>query len=211
MLTVFVGILVLICGGCTESPPAPKPAAAAPSALPAGHPDMSTAMAPAKPSAEAVAAAEAAGPEVDLDVLHLSATDKWVRKPPRSGFVMAEFALPKAAGDEQDGRLTVSAAGGSIEDNIERWRKQFGAKPDQESKDEVELDGTKVTVVDFSGTYNDSMGPFAPGVDRAGYRMLGAIIPIKGQTYFVKAYGPEKTMAAHAEAFQAFLKTLKLK
>ena len=27
-------------------------------------------------------------------------------------------------------------------------------------------------------------------------------------SYFVKCYGPEKTMAQHAEAFEAFIKTL---
>ena len=48
-------------------------------------------------------------------------------------------------------------------------------------------------------------------VERPGFRMLGAVIPVKGELYFVKAYGPEKTMAAQTEAFQAFLKTLKLK
>lgn len=161
------------------------------------------------------AAAEAApaptGPEVELDVLHLTAPERWIRKQPRSTFIMAEFALPKAEGDEQDGRLTVSSAGGTVEENIDRWRKQFGGKPQKETKDEVELSGATVTVVDFFGKYNDQAGPFAPAVERDSYRMLAAIIPVKGQLYFVKSYGPEKTMAAQTEAFQEFLKTLKLK
>jgi hypothetical protein len=67
-----------------------------------------------------------------------------------------------------------------------------------------------VTVVDYSGTFNDSMGPFAPGEQREGYRMIGAIIPVGTQLHFVKAYGPEKTMERHHEAFQAFLQTLQI-
>ena len=162
--------------------------------------------------AHAGAAAPApTGPDVDIDVLRLSAPEKWVRKQPRSTMLVAEFALPKAEGDAQDGRLTVMSAGGTIEENIDRWRKQFGGKPEKETKDEVELGGVTVTVVDFTGKYSDQAGPFAPGVEREGYRMLGAIIPVKGQLYFVKAYGPEKTMDAQGEAFRNFLKTLKIK
>jgi hypothetical protein len=160
---------------------------------------------------EATGDAPALGPDVDLDVLQFAATDKWVRKQPRSGFVLAEFSLPKAEGDERDGRLTVSTAGGSIGDNVDRWRKQFGGKPQKESKDEVELAGVTVTVVDFSGKFNDQAGMMGPSVEREGYRMLGAIIPVKGTLYFVKSYGPEKTMAANADTFRAFLNTLKIK
>jgi hypothetical protein len=44
-------------------------------------------------------------------------------------------------------------------------------------------------MVDFSGTYKDQPGMFAPAVDRTGYRMLGAIFPLGGRLCFVKAYG----------------------
>ena len=203
--------------GCQDSPP-PKPtsqAASPPEKSP--HPqtdDLAEAaalVAAHRAQEQSPAAAEALGVEVDLEAIRLTGTDKWVRKQPRSTFVRAEFALPKAEGDAQDGRLTVSTAGGTIQDNLDRWRKQFGGQPTKESKDELEVAGTKITVVDFSGTYADQAGPFAPAVERAGYRMLGAVIPVKGELYFVKAYGPEKTMAAQTESFRAFLKTLKVK
>jgi hypothetical protein len=148
---------------------------------------------------------------VELQALTLTAPEAWQRKPPQSGFVAAEFSLPRAEGDENDGRLTISTAGGSVQDNIDRWRTQFGGKPQKDSQEELEIGGTKLTVVDLSGTYNDQPGPFAPGVQRPGYRMLAAIIPVSDQLHFVKAYGPEKSMAKHEEAFRAFLQTLELK
>lgn len=152
------------------------------------------------------------GPEVSLDSCRLTGPKSWVRKQPAvRGFVLAEFALPKAEGDDADGRLTVSTAGGSIESNIDRWRSQFGDKPEKENKDKLDVGGTAVTIVDFTGTYRDQRGMMGPTTDRPNYRMLGAIFVAGGQTHFVKAYGPAKTMAAHADEFRDFLRTLKIK
>ena len=40
----------------------------------------------------------------------------------------------------------------------------------------------------------------APASKQAGYRMLGAIIPVDGELHFIKATGPQVTIAAHAIA-----------
>jgi hypothetical protein len=150
------------------------------------------------------------GGEIQAGAIRLTAPAGWVRSPARSQFVAAEFQLPKAEGDERDGRLTVSVAGGSVDANLERWRGQFGGKPDKDTQDEIPIAGLTVTVVDLSGTYNDSMGPFAPGEQRPGYRMIGAVVPAGNQLHFIKAYGPEKTMEQHAAEFRAFLQTLQV-
>ena len=46
---------------------------------------------------------------------------------------------------------------------------------------------------------------------RPDYRMLGAIfqIPGDGRLYFVKCYGPKKTIAARADEIKGFLKSLR--
>jgi len=150
------------------------------------------------------------GREVDLDGVRLTAPANWVRKAPRVEFIRAEFSLPRAEGDSADGRLTVSVAGGSLKDNIQRWRSQFAGKPEKESQDHLKASGVEVTLVDLSGTYSDQQGPFAPAVERPGYRMLGAIFNVGGQLHFIKAYGPAKTMAARAGEFRAFVDSLKV-
>jgi hypothetical protein len=147
---------------------------------------------------------------VKAGAVRFTAPKSWVRQQPRSTVISAEFKLPRAEGDEQDGRLTLSLAGGSVKANVERWRSQFGNAPANETKDEVTMAGATVTVVDFSGTYNDQRGPFAPAQKREGYRMMGAIIPVEGQLHFVKAYGPQKTMEQHAQSFRDFLQTLSI-
>ena len=71
-----------------------------------------------------------------------------------------------------------------------------------------EVDGMTVHLVDLQGTYNDRRGPFAPGVRRENYRMLGAIVEGKSGLYFLKFYGPKKTMKAHEEAFQKIIDSI---
>lgn len=163
---------------------------------------------PAASSADERPAAEGKDGEIAIDQIRLSAPKTWVQKPPRSSILLAEFSLPRAEGDPADGRLTVTRAGGSIADNVERWRKQFSPKPEKESQEKIEVGGIPVTLVDFSGMYLDQRGPFAPAVESPGYRMLGAIADVEGQLYFFKAYGPAKTMAARAGEFRAFVDSM---
>ncbi|NLX98364.1 MAG: hypothetical protein GXY83_19575 [Rhodopirellula sp.] len=171
-----------------------------PIGAPAMHPPVSSAP---DPEASTESGSVTVGP------YRLTPPEKWQRHTPRSSMIMAEFALPKAEGDVADGRLTISQAGGSVEANIERWRGQFPPKPENEVVEELEADGKKITVVDLSGNYMDSRGPMFPAEERADYRMLAAIIPEGEQSYFIKAYGPKKTMEQHADGFRAFIRSIK--
>lgn len=199
-------VLVLL-GGCSPSyEPAKREVVEGEPAVDAGADEVTPSVAPV----DSPPSPDVESGDVQAGVIRLTPPETWVRKPASSGFVAAEFTLPRAEGDARDGRLTVSVAGGSIEANVDRWRGQFGAKPVRDSEDAQIIAGANVTVVDFSGTFNDSRGPFAPGEQREGYRMIGAIIPVGTQLHFVKAYGPEKTIEQHHEAFQEFLQTLQI-
>ncbi len=201
-----VGFSVMLMGGCQEShSPVVRETRTEPDRDAA---PTSEVMNPhVRPSAEP--AAVPSGPEVELDGARLTAPSAWNRKAPRVEFIRAEFGLPRAEGDPADGRLTVSMAGGSLKDNVDRWRQQFAGKPEKENQETLKVDGIDVTLVDFSGTYNDQMGMFGPSTERPGYRMLGAIFDVGGQLCFIKAYGPAKTMAARAGEFRSFVQSLK--
>jgi hypothetical protein len=152
--------------------------------------------------------AKASGPEVDLGAVKLTAPEGWVRKRPPIEFIRAEFSLPCAEGDPADGRLTVSVAGGSVQVNVDRWKQQFTGKIENESQEQLDVSGKAVTLVDYTGTYVEQRG-MGPSTERPGYRMLGAIFDVDGQLHFIKAYGPAKTMAAHADEFRTFVRSLK--
>jgi hypothetical protein len=204
----FLGVLVLMALGCrgeqkiesaTEPPTRPEtPQVATKEAVTAESKDDG-------PSAKSYAA----GGVVELGGINLTPPGDWQQKPPGSSFVAAEFSLPRAAGDDADGRLTISTAGGSIEANIDRWKAQFQPQPKAAKQEVIDINGLKVTVVDFSGDFNDQRGPFAPGEKRSGYRMIAAVIPNRGHLHFVKATGPEKTIESRADAIHQFIRSAK--
>jgi len=146
----------------------------------------------------------------------LKAPGEWKKVKPRVRIIEHEFSIPAAEGDERAGRMTIMGAGGSIEANIKRWFGQFsqpdgGSTEERADVEEKTIAGQKVHIVDVAGTYNDKRGPFAPGVKRPKYRMLAAIVETKGKgNYFLKFYGPQKTVAANEKAFEAMVNSLKL-
>jgi len=152
--------------------------------------------------------AEALGPEVDLGEVRFKAPPGWVRKQPRSGIIQAEFSLPRVEPDTVDGRLTVAVAGGTIQQNVDLWRQQFVGKPEKESQEKLTVGGIPVTLVDFSGTYTGQRGMMGGTEGGQGYRMLGAILDVHGQLHFIKCYGPQKTIAAHAAEFRSFVESV---
>ena len=114
----------------------------------------------------------------------------------------------------QPGRMTVMGAGGSVEQNIDRWYGQFAQPDGSATKDKaatkkLSIAGCRVTIVDVSGTFKDMPGgPFAGGkpIERPGYRMLAAIVETPSQgNHFLKFYGPGETVAKHADGFRAMV------
>lgn len=145
--------------------------------------------------------------------LKLEAPEDWVPKVPAMSLIQDEFVVPAAEGDTADGRVTVMSAGGSIQQNIDRWLGQFSQPDGSSTADKVKIEkieraGCEVHLVDVSGTYSDSVGMMAPAVQRPGYRMLAAIIVTPEGNYFVKFYGPEETVERHAEAFSEMIASL---
>ena len=129
-----------------------------------------------------------------------------------------EIKVPRAEDDKRDGRLTIMGAGGSIEANVARWEGQFSqadGSPTKAKVTEETVEDMKVTMVDISGVYVETMGgPFSGGkkVENPDFRVLAAIVqtPESGN-YFVKLIGPKATIGANEKAFGEAIKGIKLK
>lgn len=204
----LTGLGVLLFVGCDQGPRVERKRVEDPVAGPAvSAPDA------ASPHAKIPtgAAKDTLGPEVSAGMVALTAPQGWVRKTPSSGFLQAEFALPKAEGDPADARLTVSLAGGDIQANIARWRGQFSDKPAKDAQEHLDVGGVAVTLVDMSGTFADQRGMMGPVTNSPNFRLLGAIFEVGGQMHFIKCYGPEKTITARADEFKAFVRSIKKK
>lgn len=154
--------------------------------------------------------------------LILKAPAEWKPVQPKSQIVQFEFAAP-ASEEKADNqaRVTIMGAGGSIADNIARWYTQFeqpdgSSTKDKSKAEKIEVAGQTIHIVDIPGTFKDAGGgPFfqqRPPVMREKYRMLGAIIETKdmGQ-HFLKITGPAATVDKLRDGFRKMLEGLEVK
>jgi len=133
----------------------------------------------------------------------------------KSRIIEHEYAVQKGEGDDAPtARLTMMAAGGGVEANLQRWKGQFSGDDKKVGEAETFDAGPfKVHVLQVSGQYAETMGggPFFGGkkVMRDDYAMLGAImIHPKGGSYFVKMIGPEAVVLPSKDAFMGMLKSV---
>jgi hypothetical protein len=157
--------------------------------------------------AGAIVAAESAGG------LRWTMPAGWKAQPERP-MRAATYVVPAAPGDKDAGECAVfffgRGQGGSVQDNIERWRSQIvGAdgKPAASKIDKRQAGGLAITLVDSSGGYTGMGGPMAASARAVpGYRLLGAVVEGPGgSNIFVKFTGPAKTVAANQNQFEGLL------
>lgn len=173
------------------------PVAAAETAAPtSGGAPFTSASAAGDMSGTAVVKAEGAD-------LRWTAPPEW-KSQPASAMRKASYAVEGEGGAVADVSITAfpGDVGGELA-NINRWRNQLQLPP----VTAAELDGVvtrrsvpglAVTIADFSGAGSAS-----------GQRLLGAIVPFGGATWFFKLTGPEALVAREKDAFFAFAGTLK--
>jgi hypothetical protein len=189
-------LTTLILSACNQEQQAPTPSAVS---------------APSSP-APAAASQESRGTEKSFGPIRAKVPAEWIEQTPSSSMRKAQYALPKAEGDSEDGELTVFyfglGQGGSVEANIDRWIGQISQPDGSSSKDKAkttrkEVLALPVTLVDVGGTY--SAGMMSPGPPRPGYRLMGAVVETSEGPWFFKLVGPEKTIAKWAPSFDFFV------
>jgi hypothetical protein len=123
---------------------------------------------------------------------------------PAGAMRKATYAVTGEGGAKADLSITAfpNSVGGEFA-NVNRWRGQLQLPPLGEAETasviaRAEHNGLKFAIVDFVGT-----GSTSP------QRMLGAIVPVEGATWFFKLLGPDALVAKAKPAFEAFLATVK--
>ncbi len=154
--------------------------------------------------------------------LQFKAPAGWVTKPASSSMRVAQFALPRAAGDAEDAELVVyffgAGQGGGVQANLDRWISQMQQPGGTSSKaaaktTTVTANGLAVTVLDVTGTYAGG-GPMMMGggdsAPKPGFRMKAAVVETPKGNYFIKLTGPAKTVAKWDQSFTEFLKSVRI-
>lgn len=95
--------------------------------------------------------------------------------------------------------------GGDAKANVDRWLGQFASPPESKTE-ELDANGTKVTLVTATGTYNDG-AMFGPKTPKENYTLLGAIVPGSDAPVFIKLTGPKDAVAKITDAFKAMIKS----
>jgi hypothetical protein len=188
------------------------PAAAPASTAPANDPHAGLGIPPVNASAAPAPAAAPGGtdmastpvPTASGADLSWTAPADWQSRP-ASAMRKATFIIPGASAGEQ-AELAVTAFPGDVGGllaNVNRWRGQLQLAP----VDAAALHST-LTHLDINTLHVELVelvGPESP--ERK--RVLGAIVPVKGSTWFFKLSGPDAFVAAKKTEFIGFLQTLK--
>ena len=151
--------------------------------------------------------------------LHFVPAPTWKPRPPASSMRVAEFVVPRVAGDPEDAEVIVyffGGSGGSVDANIERWVGQFqtpGGRSVPTPKRTTSTSGSlTVTAIDVGGTY---IAQVRPGSDerfnKPDFRMWAAVVETPKGPYFVKLTGPKQTVAQTLTSgeFDGFMKSLR--
>jgi hypothetical protein len=136
------------------------------------------------------------------DNLTWTAPAHWTAKP-ASAMRKGSYAIKD--GDTEADLSITSFPGdtGGLLANLNRWRGQISLPPltqDQlnANREHVDIGALHVDVVDFAGTANG-----------APVRIIGAVVPLEGETWFFKLMGPDALVAREKTAFREFLGTVR--
>ena len=161
-----------------------------------------------------VSAAQAESPdqkvkttEVNLKGLKLEIPESWESRQPSNRLRLAQYEVPAAEGVKDKTEFVVFPPfGGSINDNLGRWIRQFDAQGGSVKTTQGKSEQGAYYLLDISGTYKKPDGPpfLRKTIDAPDYRMLSIIltVPEKGN-YFLKLVGPAKTVAAEVDSFRS--------
>jgi hypothetical protein len=131
--------------------------------------------------------------------------DGW-QPAPLSQFLVAKFSIAGDGGAQAAVNVSSLAGdGGGLAANVNRWRGQLGLPPFTEenlstSTSTLDVPNGQAQVVDFTGT-DSKTGKSA--------RLIGAIVPQNGQTWFYKLMGDESVVAAQKDTFTKFIQSAK--
>lgn len=128
------------------------------------------------------------------------------REAPGGQFLVTKFNLTGEGSGRADVNISMSAGdGGGLLANVNRWRQQLGLPATSEAElagsiKSIETTGGKASLVELNGTDARTGQPA---------RVIGAIVPRSGQTWFYKLMGDSKLVETQKEAFTKFVQTVR--
>jgi len=157
------------------------------------------------------------GAIVDLGGMKSRAPAEWKVEEVTNRMRLQQFKLPKVKDDAQDAEVVIFNLGGTVNDNINRWKTMF-VPPEGKTIDDVakvtkmDVGEAKMTYLDVSGTYKFKAAPFDPNSkeeSRPNSRMLGVIVETPKSQFQIRLVGPAATVENYKKGFDEWLKNFK--
>jgi hypothetical protein len=170
------------------------------------------------PVAPAVAADDKTQ-EVDAGGLTFQAPGAWKSSPPQSEMRRAQLKIQPAKDDDaKEGAEVIVFAfpggAGTVDQNVERWQRQFRDKDGNAPKVDVktvDAKNAKVNRVEMAGHYTPMTFPGqAKQEPKDDYRLIAGIVLTPDTGYFIRLVGPEKTVKAARDDFDKLLASIKV-
>ena len=120
--------------------------------------------------------------------------------------LLAKFSIGSGDAKADVNVSALSGEGGGLLANVNRWRHmQLGLEAvDQTGLEKLvstfDANGNQASLVDFTGTDSKTGKPA---------RLIGAVVPVTGQTWFYKLMGDEQIVAQQKDAFTKFVQSAK--
>lgn len=141
--------------------------------------------------------------------------DGWIQETPQSSMRLTQFKLPSKDSENNDAELSVfNAIGGTTQDNLDRWYKQFDQIDGIPSKQKARvrdfsIAGMKITITDLKGIFTGGGMPMSPLVRKENFRLLAAIVETTNEKYYFKLIGHENVLNYWAVSFGEFIGNLR--
>jgi hypothetical protein len=209
-LALSAGLCLALAAGCDRNVPRDEPATVEPPPPPPP---------PATQPIEATAppADEGWKPSSDPKVARFLGLEApkpvtWIEHPPPFSMRKAQYTVPGRDGSNAADVIVYyfgAGGGGTVEDNIERWRQQF--EPDDDGLfpepfiDRFEADGMPVTLVELGGSWM-KMGARWYTADQL---FISAIVETSFGLVFIRFAGDTATIEANRGDFLAMLEGLR--
>ena len=154
------------------------------------------------------AALHAADGKLAVAGLNFAFPTTWTSVPPTSPMRAGTLQIAVEGADKPIEAVFYyfgAGQGGDSKANVDRWLGQFASPPESKTE-ELDANGTKVTLVTATGTYNDG-AMFGPKTPKENYTLLGAIVPGTDAPVFIKLTGPKDAVGKVSDAFKAMIKS----
>jgi hypothetical protein len=204
MASMRRALFLLAISACSRSP---SEAASATSSAPSTTAIKTTAKTPTPTSTSTPTSRELA--------LRWDDPPRWRRLPPSTPMRLAEYAVPHAADDSQDGNCSVFTfgpdQGGSVDENVDRWVRQFDPVASEPVRRTRQINGMPVTQVEVAGTFHAMQMPGGPAAPSSTprFRLVGAIVRAPSGLWFFKMTGPDATVKAAAPELDTMIDSLR--